>query len=147
MAKWIAKNKEQYRAAVRNMNQSILQKMEKLRFETVQEFYAFCLSAMAHSVMNAPVEFGDLRGTAYLEINGSVCAVGGSGGISSVGAPGGLEGVDIHARIVFPMEYALVQHEHWEFAHPHGGGAFYLEIGVAQAAKEFSARMAQIAFG
>lgn len=146
MAKRIVKTKEQYQAAVREMNAGIQRKLQKLMFESVQEFYDFCLNALALSVEKAPVEYGDLRGTAYLQINGQVCAIGTAGSISGGGAPSGLEGLNIHARIVFPMEYALIQHEHWEFAHPLGGQAFYLEIGVTEAAKEFAGKMAQIAF-
>lgn len=145
MAKWVAKTKAQYRKAVQEMTKQIRLQMSKLQFESAAEFYAFCLNALAYSVENAPVEFGDLRGTAYLEMNGQVYAMGDGSSLSTIS--GSLINVDIHARIVFPMEYALYQHEHWEFEHPLGGQAFYLEIGVAQAAKEFAQRMAEIAFG
>lgn len=144
MAKWVAKTKEQYHKAVREMNKEIRRQLSKLQFESASEFYAFCLNALAYSVEKAPVEYGDLRGTAYLEINGQVYAVGDGGSLSGVSAD--LVNVDLHARIVFPVEYALYQHEHWEFNHPLGGQAFYLELGVAEAAKEFAQRMAEIAF-
>lgn len=51
----------------------------------------------------APVDTGDLRGSAFAEVNG-------------------LQGVT-----GFQEVYALKQHEHVEYRHPKGGQALYLE--------------------
>jgi len=137
MAKWVVKTAAQYQRAIKELQENIERRIRSMYFESVQEFYDFCVQALKYSVENAPRDTGDLRGTAYLEINGSVCAIGADAALNSPQAVVGT----VHARIVFPMHYALIQHEHWEFNHPNGGQAFYLEIGVAQAAKEFAQRL------
>ena len=148
MAKKVVKTKEQYRAAVHEMQKAIDEKIKALEFEVKQEIYDLCLEALGNSVSKAPVEIGTLRGTACLEINGIVTARGNKDGSITVLAPmpDGPIG-DIHARIAFPEQYALIQHEHPEFDHPLGGQAFYLEIGVAEAIRGFRQSKASIALG
>lgn len=133
MPKWIAKSKADYHRAVKAMNLYIGEAIQQIKIDTVQEFFDFCMNALNYSKELAPIEFGDLRGTAFLEINGALV-----GAAMSADAGGA---TSYHARIVFPAIYALIQHEHPEFSHPRGGQAFYLEVGVARAVSEFAAAM------
>lgn len=141
MGKRIVKNKAQYRAAIQGLTQEMNARLAELKIEEAEAFYAFCVSVLQHAVERAPVEWGDLRGTAYLEINGSVAAIGNDKGPPSVLSDPVLPGDIIQARVVFPMKYALVQHEHPEFAHPKGGQAYYLEAGFQEAVREYAARL------
>lgn len=140
MGKKIVKTKAQYQAAMREMTQNLNRRLENVRMEQAEAFKAFCVSVLQHAVERAPLDWGDLRGTAYLEINGSVVAQGQKdGGIQTLAAPVLPEDI-IHARVVFPMKYALIQHEHPEFHH-NNGQAYYLEVGFEEALHEYQAKL------
>ena len=61
------------------------------------------LDLKGKSQARAPIDTGDLRGSAYAEIKGNKATVG------------------------FSSKYALIQHERLDFSHPQGGEAKYLE--------------------
>lgn len=149
MGKRVVRTKEQYQSAVRELRQKIQQRADSIWFESASAFIDYCLEVLRRAVANAPVDSGMLRGSAFLEINGAVVAYGApEGGITTASMPEPPEpGGSIHARIAFPMPYALIQHEHPEFNHPLGGQAFYLEIAVEESTREFMQRMREIARG
>lgn len=120
MAKWVVHTAAGYRAAAEAMNSRIQDIIKQMGDVERQKFLDFCQNAKDLAVEKAPVEFGTLRGTAYLAIKKD-------------------DESGIVAKIVFPEEYASVQHEHWEFNHPLGGQAFYLTIGIEEAFKEYMA--------
>ncbi len=84
-----------------------------------------------HAILNesqqeVPVDLGTLRGSGH------------------VTAPAA-QGADIMVEIGYggaASDYAVVQHEHLEFNHPHGGKAKYLEDPALRAASGMAARMA-----
>lgn len=135
MAKWIAKSKEQYAAGVKQMMDNIQHRLRMIRFELFQEVATLGLNALSFSIAKAPLDQGDLMGNAFLEINGSVVAVGFMGGGGAVEVSE--DATFMRIRVVFPEHYALIQHEHPEFYHPMGGQAFFLEAGFAEAVSQF----------
>jgi len=66
-----------------------------------------CLDLQGKAQLLAPVDSGDLRGSASTQITES--------------------GNTITGKIGFGVEYALIQHETLWFRHPRGGQAKYLE--------------------
>lgn len=135
MAKRIVNTKQQYQAALREMTRQLLERLEEVRVNSAEEFVAYCLKVLAYAVALAPRGGdGTLRNTAYLELNGAVIATGPGGGAVPDGA--GLP-LRLRARVVFPAEYALRQHERPDLQHPQGGQAFFLQIGLAEATREY----------
>jgi hypothetical protein len=107
-----------------NVNRAILAAGRATRAELIE----FGLAVLGSAARNAPVEFGDLRASLTLEVNGEVWAQGTADGgmeILREGDPG--EG-PLTIRIgTAGIAYALVQHERLDFQHPRGGGPKYLE--------------------
>jgi hypothetical protein len=73
-----------------------------------------CAHLKAESVKLAPLDTGDLRGSAYYSTRDT--------------------GTKVEGEVGFPLPYAAVQHERTWYNHPKGGQAKYLE----QPFKEFT---------
>lgn len=87
------------------------------------------MDLLRRSVRLAPVDTGDLRGSASATVNDTTVAKGTpEGGVEAVaGVQPPLKGGRVEGVVKFNEEYALVQHEMVEYEHPRGGQAKYLE--------------------
>ena len=87
---------DEFRQVIKDMPEETANEIEK-------ELVKICLSLQGKAQLLAPVDKGDLRGSAYSEVNG-------------------LDGI-----VGFATDYALKQHEEMGYNHPKGGQAKYLE--------------------
>jgi hypothetical protein len=84
------------------------------------------LGLHGESVKQAPVEFGDLRGSSSGTVNGTTISKGDKDG--NIDVIGNAQDEEImQGTVGFSVEYAATQHEHLEFKHLKGGKAKYLE--------------------
>ncbi len=74
------------------------------------------------SVEQAPVDTGDLRGSASVTVNNRTIAAN-----KASSGPINVNSDKIEAIVGYNEPYALKQHEHLEYRHPQGGNAKYLE--------------------
>jgi hypothetical protein len=95
-------------AVIRNLNKQL----DRMGAATKEGLHDVALDLQGKSQRLAPVDTGDLRGSAYTEVEKE------AGGYV--------------AEIGFKQIYSIVQHENLEYEHPRGGQAKYLE----QPAKE-----------
>jgi hypothetical protein len=132
MATRVIKTAADYAAAARAIQDKLDKITEGIKGATAQAVTDVALQCLEKSVERAPVEFGDLRGSGYVTINGNLVAHGEKQGIKALSDPSVSEGTVITAEIGFAAPYAFVQHEHVEFNHPIGGEAKYLESVVVE---------------
>ena len=93
----------------------------------------------------APIDLGDLRGSANALVNGQVIATGdANGGASMTGTapekPGKTTG-----EVRFEEPYAVKQHEELSYVHPKGGQAKYLEQPLAENMDKYERHLADSA--
>lgn len=133
MAKHVIRTAADY-AATRQRIQNMFDKMKSnVKATTTQAMADVALDCLGKSVERAPVEFGDLRGSGFAEVNETTIAMGNKdGGVDDLGVPGEDQGDTIQAAVGFTAPYAFNQHEHTEYEHPMGGQAKYLESVVVE---------------
>lgn len=103
---------------------SLLDKTKKVNGKAMTDI---TLDLLGKAVNNAPVDIGDLRGSATAKVGRIKVAKGNKdGGIDIIGEGEAQENVTV-ATIGFEEPYAVKQHEHTEYEHPQGGEAKYLE--------------------
>lgn len=91
------------------------------------------LDLLRRAVKLAPIEWGDLKSSGHLVVNGQEVARGTKrGGVQRVGSPGDGRGGRHTAEVAFEESYAIIQHEEIDFDHPRGGQAKYLEDPFAE---------------
>ena len=153
MAKWVIKTAADYAAAHKGIQDKIDKVTEGINSATIKAVIDIALDWIGRAVERAPVETGDLRGSAYVKINGTLVAKGNEdGSITVLGSPSiPTDGrMTITVEIGFTSPYAFVQHEHVEFEHPLGGEAKYLESVIVEgsaAARQYLIDSAKKAFG
>jgi hypothetical protein len=116
------------------MDKSLQIALKAARRETVLAMF----DLLGRAMRDAPVEFGDLRGSGLIFFNSEQIGhtesnVSGNGqvvkdksvNISMFNFTGYLK--EINGRVAFNKEYATEQHENMEYKHPRGGKAKYLE--------------------
>lgn len=87
-----------------------------------------CLDLLRRSVQQAPVDEGDLRGSASARVNDQEVAKGKTDGtVQATGGVPSLQAKQVEGRVGFNTPYALRQHEDVTANHPRGGNAKYLE--------------------
>lgn len=88
---------------IKELNRYLDLAPEKAKGQVERELQDIGSDLMGEAQRRAPVDTGDLRGSAFTETENMVCTVG------------------------FTEPYALRQHEGVDFAHPRGGEAKFLE--------------------
>jgi len=128
MAKWVIKTPADYERAYRAIQAKITKVVRSVPEATARALLDVAIDWISRAVERAPVEFGDLRGSAYVTINGELVAHGNDDGtVTVLNTQSVPAGNAITIEIGFTAPYAFVQHEHVEFEHPLGGEAKYLE--------------------
>jgi hypothetical protein len=123
MAKWQKIDEADYLKGLNDVMNEIQEEIDKLQTKSEEGLKNALLFVATESQNKAPVEFGDLRGSVLVEMDGNVVAEGNEqGGLSIVGNASGTAG-----SVSYNTPYAATQHEHTEFDHPLGGQAKYLE--------------------
>ncbi len=144
MAKREMKTAADYAAAHRAIQDKIDGIFQGIKGATQRAVTDVAIDILSRSVERAPIEFGDLRGSGYAEINDATVAMGvegtsfpaegekrakapAAGDIEILGPPGEPDGNVIRGEVGYTAPHAFVQHEHTEFNHPIGGQAKFLE--------------------
>lgn len=136
MAEWKIKHARDYANAARRIQEKLNNVTNKIVRSTEDAVVDVALDCIGKMVPRMPVDTGDLRGSAFVDVNDSPIARGQvDGGTSSIGSPGesqngktlAIIGVDDQTK-----DYSFVQHEHTEFNHPKGGEAKFLDKTVVE---------------
>ena len=146
MAKRNSIDSGQYLRGLSDVLEGIQNAADHMEQKSVQGLADALIFVGSESQKRAPVEFGDLRGSLEIDIDGNVIAKGVPSGLSkeekaqrrrsgSLSAEAG-RGLTILSdppekgsvgTISYNTPYAADQHEHTEYDHPLGGQAKYLE--------------------
>ena len=143
MAKRVKIAKEDYLKGLNDIIENVQEAVDKIEHGSVQGLADALRYVGTESQKKAPVEYGDLRGSLEISIDGTVIAKGvnnnppGADGkraknphveLAEVAEPPDSGKV---GRISYNAPYAADQHEHTEYDHPKGGQAKYLESVLA----------------
>ncbi len=146
MAKRIDIAREDYLKGLNDVIENLQEEVDRLQTQSVEGLRAALIYVADESQKRAPVEFGDLRGSVLVEIDGTVIAKGKPSGLSdeeeksrrkegNVQAESGRGLIIVSDKtpedgtvgtISYNTPYAANQHEHTEYDHKNGQ-AKYLE--------------------
>lgn len=116
-----------YLTGLKKVEKNLNEAIDDIKGDVTEGVQDVGLDLLRRGVRLAPVETGALRGSGYVEFNGTEIAEGtGSGGV--IPKQKVLKSIsDPSAEIGFSEEYAVKQHEEVGYDHPQGGQAKYLE--------------------
>ncbi len=154
MATWVIKTAADYERAHRAIQEKLNRATKGAEGASLKALTDVSVDCLSRAVERAPVEFGDLRGSGYVSINGAKIAAGQQDGNvvvsekpeTDTAAAGYISDMKKNvAEVGFTAPYAFTQHEHVEFNHPLGGQAKYLESVVVENESRWAKHLAESA--
>lgn len=122
MAKWVKIPKEELLRGLEEIEENLQNAVAEMKTTSRDGVIDAALFIATEAQKRAPIESGDLKNSAHVDLNGEVYASG-----EGLEMCGKIPDIIAEVTIGFSAPYAAAQHEHTEFDHPLGGQAKYLE--------------------